>query len=91
MSPFEEEKKSEFALNEVKSNSQIYGFTNVKEDKNMTLGAKKLDIDFDNSDDFFNSFNPQPNTLKINTGGVRETKSDANPFKIASDAEIKPA
>jgi len=44
----------------------------MKETKNISLGAKKLDIDFDNSDDFFNSFNPTANTMKINTGGLIE-------------------
>ncbi len=46
-----------------------------------------MDVDFGNSDDFFNSFNPTPNEMKINTGGLVEAKSEANPFKVAVESE----
>lgn len=72
----------------MKSSEQIYGFSNIKETKNVSLNAKKLDIDFNNEDDFFNSFNPTSNAIKVNTGGLVEAKSDANPFKLASDSEV---
>lgn len=78
-------------MSEGAKSEQIYGFSNIKETKNATLGAKKLDIDFDNTDDFFNSFNPTPNQMKINTHstGAKVVQADANPFKLASDSEEK--
>lgn len=52
----------------------------------MSLNAKKLDINFDDGDDFFDSFGGPDNALAVPkpTGGIKETKTDVNPFEMAT-------
>jgi len=40
------------------SSAQGFSFARKQETTSKTIGAKKLDLDFGNSDDFFNSFQP---------------------------------
>lgn len=61
-----------------------------------TIGAKKLDLDFGATDDFFNSFQPaaQPeagsNQLTSISSSANETKVN-DPFEMASTSTAKPA
>ena len=68
--------------------SEIYSFSNMSSNGPQNLNAKKLDIDFGDDDDFFDSVG-QSDMIQVsqpNTGGIKEKETESNPFAMASDA-----
>jgi len=67
-----------------------FAFARKQDNQPKTIGAKKLDFDFDtNNDDFFNSFQPQPVAQPGSNKLVEvtaETKVN-DPFEMAEPAK----
>ncbi len=85
---FEEEKQPDHVEVKVAS-ADVYTFSNVKTQGEVQLNAKKLDIDFDAGDDFFDSFGAPEPVQEHKPTGLIETENDSNPFKAAEPERPK--
>lgn len=74
------------------SASAGFAFARKQDNQPKSIGAKKLDFDFDaNNDDFFNSFQPQPavqagSNKLVDVTDQPETKVN-DPFEMAGPAK----